>query len=207
MNAKLIFIFFVFILGLYYCSCPTPTKIEGFNDTVPYRCPNVLIQKGKEFYLYNSEIAKVPGVNPVTFNNLEDYVEFTEWQRSQGIRCPVLFLQESYDAQGNPVYGARPSPTDLQGGLPNKTVGTQQPITKLFDAGRDDTPYNENSFPGFDGHDQYIGLNTPLDQMYNDTKSKTSPNPMDTNWGGQSYTQNLVDGGYYAEDEVTKQQS
>jgi len=89
----------------------------------------------------------------------------------------------------------------------NKTVGTQQPITKLFDAGRDDTPYNENSFPGFDGHDQYIGLNTPLDQMYNDTKSKTSPNPMDTNWGGQSYTQNLVDGGYYAEDEVTKQQS
>lgn len=204
MTPKLLFIFFVFTLGLYYCCCPSPTSIEGFNDKIPYRCPNLLIQKGQQFYLYNSKIAKVPGVNPVKFNNLEDYVEFTEWQRSQGIRCPVLFLQETYDAQGNPVYSARPSPTDLQGGLPNQTLGTQ-PITKLFDAGRDDSPYNKNSFPGFDGQDQYVGLNTPLDQMYNDTSSKVSPNPMDANWGGETYTQNLVDQGYYAEDEVTIQ--
>lgn len=206
MTPKLIFIFFVFILGLYYCCCPSPTSREGFNDKIQYRCPNLLIQKGQQFYLYNSKIGKVPGVNPVKFNNLEDYVEFTQWQRSQGIRCPVLFLQESYDAQGNPVYSARPSPTDLQGGLPNQALGTQ-PITKLFDAGRDDPPYNKNSFPGFDGQDQYVGLNTPLDQMYHDTGSKVSPNPMDANWGGETYTQNLVDQGYYAENEVTIQTS
>lgn len=204
MNGKLICIFFVFILGLYFCTCNT--LFEGFdNTTVPYRCPNLLIQKGDHFYLYNSEIAKVPGVNPVTFNNLEDYVEFTEWQRSQGIRCPILFLQESYDAQGNPVYSARPSPTDLQGGLPSQAIGTQ-PITKLFDAGRDDPPYNKNSFPGFDQQNQYIGLNTPLDQLYHDNNSKVSPNPMDTRWGGETYTRNLVESGYYVDREVTKPQ-
>lgn len=205
MNGKLICIFTVFVLGLYFCCCGnSSTILEGFNDSFPYRCPNLLIQKGDHYYLYNSEIAKVPGVNPVTFNNLEDYVEFTKWQRSQGIRCPILFLQESYDAQGNPVYNARPSPTNLQGGLPSRALGTQ-PITKLFDASRDDPPYNKNSFPGFDGEDQYIGLNTPLDQLYNDNTSRLSPNPMDPNWGGETYTRNLVESGYYANNEVTKQ--
>lgn len=205
MNGKLICIFTVFVLGLYFCTCTSSSAIlEGFNDSsVPYKCPNLLIQKGDHFYLYNSEIAKVPGVNPVTFNNLEDYVEFTEWQRSQGIRCPILFLQESYDAQGNPVYSARPSPTDLQGGLPNQAIGTQ-PITKLFDAGKDDPPYNTNSFPGFDQENQYIGLNTPLDQLYHDNNSKVSPNPMDPNWGGETYTRSLVETGFYADREVTK---
>jgi hypothetical protein len=197
MNIKLGIIGIVFLLGLYFI---TYKNIEGFNGNISPRCPNLLIQKGNQFYLYNSNIAKVPGVNPVTFTNLEEYVEFTEWQRSQGILCPILFLQEAYDAQGNPVYKARPSPTNLQGGLPEEQLGTQT-ITKLFDAGRDDSPYNTNSFPGFDGQDQYVGLNTPLDQMYHETGSKVSPNPMDANWGGQTYTQKLVDMGYYENDE------
>ena len=88
---------------------------EGFMN--PNRCPNILIQKGQEFYLYNSRMAKVPGVNPLRFNSLEDYTEFINWQRSQGIRCPVLYLQRSYDTQGNETYAIRPSPTDPQGGL------------------------------------------------------------------------------------------
>lgn len=190
----------LFVLGLYYVTIGRKC-MEGFdNDSKKqnYRCPNVLIQKGNEFYLYNSNLAKVPGVNPVKFDSLEDYTEFVDWQRSQGIRCPVLYLQETYDAQGNAVYGARPSPDDLMGGL---QLG-QPPVTKLYDAGRDDMPYNQNSYPAFDPHDQYVGLNTPLDQIYNDN-SKVSPNPMDANWGGKAYTQELVDEGYYAGDEVS----
>lgn len=186
----------LFILGLYYITVGRKT-IEGFDKKENYRCPNVLIQKGNEFYLYNSNLAKVPGVNPVKFDSLEDYTEFVDWQRSQGIRCPVLYLQETYDAQGNAVYGARPSPDNLMGGLP---LG-EPPITKLFDAGRDDMPYNKNSYPAYDPQDQYIGLNTPLDRMFHDG-SNVSANPMDANWGGKAYTQKLVDDGYYAEDEV-----
>jgi hypothetical protein len=30
-----------------------------------------------------------------------------------------------------------------------------------------------------------------------------SPNPMDPNWGGADFTQNLVDQGYYADNEVS----
>ena len=88
------------------------------------RCPNVLIQKGSVFYLYNSKLTKIPGVNPLQFHSLDEYIEFTDWQRSQGIRCPILYLQESYDAQGNPVLKARPSPTDLNGGLHPLLLGS-----------------------------------------------------------------------------------
>ena len=212
MKLKAVIIGLVFLLGLYFICVQDKIK-EGFNnkDDLHYRCPNVLIQKGTRFHLYNSSLANVPGVNPISFNHLDEYRQFAEWQRSQGIRCPILYVQESYDTQGNPVYTARPSPTDPQGGLPVHGLpippggppGSSEPITKLFDAGRDDPPYNKNSYPSYDQQDQYIGLNTPLDQMFHDTGSKVSPNPMDANWGGRAYTQELVDEGYYKDDEVS----
>jgi hypothetical protein len=116
----------VFFIGLYfYAKCSDPKYHEGLtNNDGRIRCPNLLIQKGSRFYLYNSKIAKVPGVNPVEFENLEDYTEFLDWQRSQGIRCPVLYLQHTYDAQGNPVYKVRPSVSEPQGGLPPTSSST-----------------------------------------------------------------------------------
>jgi hypothetical protein len=129
----MLLIIIAFLAGLYFA---LKSGKEGFN-VQPSRCPDLLIQKGQRFYLYNSKLAEVPGVNPVVFNNLEDYVEFLEWQRSQGISCPVLYIQQIYDAQGNPVYKARPGVLDLQGGLPpsmaslntNTTVVTTPPTT------------------------------------------------------------------------------
>jgi hypothetical protein len=56
--------------------------------------------------------------------------------------------------------------------------------------------------PGFDPKDQYIGLTTPLDKIYNQSYNGVSPNPMDTNWGGAEFTENLVNKGYYADNEV-----
>ena len=190
---KISIIVLVFILGLYFTMF-SPIN-EGFGGNIKTRCPNILIQKGTDFYLYNSKLANVPGVNPLRFNTLEDYTEFVDWQRSQGIRCPIMFVQETYDTQGNAVFKARPSPTNLQGGLQDYQVGEIPQVTKLFDAGRDDFPYNNNSMPAFDSHDQYIGLNTPLDQMFNDSGSTVSPNPMDTNWGGHAYTEKIIDEG------------
>jgi hypothetical protein len=203
---KLLIIIIIFILGLYYTTCPEKV-IEGFSDDgkTPYRCPNILIQKGSKYYLHNSRLAKVPGVNPLQFDHLDDYVEFMNWQRSQGIRCPVLYVQESYDAQGNPELKARPSPFNMQGGLQNQpiTPAPVQDTSKLIDAGRDDSPYNENSFPAYDQDNQNVGLYTPLDKMFHETNGQVSPNPMDSTWGGREYTQQLVDAGYYEEDEVT----
>jgi hypothetical protein len=217
----------VFLIGLYfYAKCSDPNYLEGLTNNnnssnTGIRCPNLLIQKGARFYLYNSKVAKVPGVNPVEFDNLEDYTEFLDWQRSQGIRCPVLYLQESYDAQGNPVYKARPSVSEPQAGLPpsiassagdiiqESTLGDSNALaypnpTLLVDATRNDPPYNKNSYPAYDETSYYIGTTTPLDAMdLSQEKSGVSPNPMDPNWGGTEYTQGLVDKGYYKENEVS----
>lgn len=222
----------VFLIGLFfYAKGSSNNYSEGLTNNLSEetsmkpRCPNLLIQKGSRFFLYNSKLAQVPGVNPIEFENLEDYTEFLDWQRSQNIRCPVLYLQETYDAQGKRVFKARPSVREPQGGLPPSTcppfgIASQVPPimetglepvdeqaypnpTLLVDATRNDPPYNENSYPAYDESSYYIGTTTPLDLM--DVKqeaAKVSPNPMDSNWGGADYTEDLVDGGYYKNYEV-----
>lgn len=235
LNALLILL--VFLIGIYfYARCADPKYAEGFTNTgVQPRCPNLLIQKGTKFYLYNSKLAQVPGVNPIEFDNLEDYTQFLDWQKSQNIRCPVLYLQSSYDAQGNNVYKVRPSVSEPQAGIPPSTalpvgippsnaapmgIASQVPPTLesslegqgplknpnptlLVDATHDDPMYNWKGYPAYDQTSYYIGTTTPLDMMNTQQQQSTvSPNPMDDNWGGSAYTQNLVNQGYYKENEV-----
>jgi hypothetical protein len=238
--------FLLFCMGLYfYCKSVlnetsiTPTKEPFENDSdsdkSQFQCPNLLIQKGARFYLYNSKMTKVQGVNPIEFDNLEDYVGFLEWQRSKNMRCPVLFLQQSIDAQGNTVYKIRPSVTEPQGGLPPSSITQTQerpPVgsftgpnintssvspqivtnpsqfnstnrSLLIDSNQDDSFYNKNSYPAFDAHGFYSGVFTPLDEMnVKQQHMLYSPNPMDDNWGGMNYTQELVDAGFYKDNEV-----
>jgi hypothetical protein len=224
MNLLTYLLILVFFMGLYfYMKASDKNFAEGFTNNTIKRCPNLLIQKDNKFYLYNSKVAKVPGVNPVEFDNLEDYTEFLDWQRSQGIRCPVLYLQQTYDAQGNPVYKVRPSVSEPQGGLPPSIASSSGDIiyddplmtddisqkllypnpTLLVDATRNDPPYNTNSYPAYDESSYYIGTTTPLDVMnIKQEELLKSPDPMDPNWGGAAYTQSLVDAGYYKDDEV-----
>ena len=236
--------FLLFCMGLYfYCKSVlnetsiTPTKepFENDSDKSQFQCPNLLIQKGARFYLYNSKMPESPGVNPIEFDNLEDYVGFLEWQRSKNMRCPVLFLQQSIDAQGNTVYKIRPSVTEPQGGLPPSSITQTQerpPVgsftgpnintssvspqivtnpsqfnstnrSLLIDSNQDDSFYNKNSYPAFDAHGFYSGVFTPLDEMnVKQQHMLYSPNPMDDNWGGMNYTQELVDAGFYKDNEV-----
>jgi hypothetical protein len=200
----------LFLIGLYFYAKYGGGGEKELMTNMKPRCPDMLIQNGSKFFLYNSKLAKVPGVNPIEFNNLVEYTEFLDWQRSQNIRCPVLYLQHTYDTQGNSVYKIRPSVSEPQSGLPPSIASTKTPspsevpVTLLIDATRDDKPYNKNSYPAYDQSSQYVGKNTPLDAM-NTTQenASVSPNPMDQNWGGASYTQSLVDQGYYKDDEVS----
>ena len=230
MTTTIFLLILVFLIGLYFYARYADPKYanEGFTNTgLQPRCPNLLIQKGNKFYLYNSKLAQVPGVNPIEFDNLEDYTEFLDWQRSQNIRCPVLYLQSSYDAQGNNVYKVRPSVSEPQAGIPpssNPLIGIasqvpptlesslegqgQGPLkypnpTLLVDATHDDPMYNWKGYPSYDQTSYYVGTTTPLDMMNVSQESKAvSPDPMDPNWGGSAYTQNLVDKGYYKQNEV-----
>lgn len=116
MSFYIILLTIIFLTGIYFCFNMS-SKEHFISGKKKYRCPNILIQKGSSFFLYNSKIDKVPGVNPIQFDNLEDYTEFIEWQKSQNINCPVLFLQQSYDTQGNRIFKLRPSVYDLNSGL------------------------------------------------------------------------------------------
>lgn len=211
MTYKIILITTLFIIVTYFVLNYTSTDFKEAltigSDNSESNCPNILIQKGSQLYLYNSKKHTVPGVNPVTFNNLEEYTEHIEWQRASGLVCPVLYLQHSEDAQGGTSYKIRPSPTDLQGGLPPvssiRTPPSRRHITKMLDGSLGDRPYNLNSYPGYDDSNMDQGEFTP-DMMLDYITQSTgqSPNPMDTNWGGSDFTQALIDAGYYKDNSV-----
>jgi hypothetical protein len=196
MNYKLIIIGIIYVIGLYFIIRNSTKKcIEGFNNNIENNCPNLLMKKDDAYYLYNTNKAHVPGVNPIRFNNLEEYTEFVDWLRSSGIRCPVLYLQQTYDTQGQRTYKMLPDPNEPNAGYP-----PIQPteITKLFDAG-----HNKGSMPGFDPMNQYIGLNTPLDKVFEQERSQElSDNPMDPNWGGAEFSRQVVESSKYAGDTI-----
>ena len=180
-------IFFTILLCLTIAFTYTNIKFkEDFN--IKKSCPDILLQKDKEIYLFNSNKAKIPGVNPIKFNNLNEYIEFLNWERSQNINCPVLYLEQTFNAQGDIVYK-------------QKNLNQDSNFSLLLNATRNNPPYNKNLYPGFDPDNQYIGEVTPLDKMYHSSKA-ISANPMDTNWGGAKYTLSKIKDGDYDEDNV-----
>jgi len=184
-HATLFIVFVLSVGGLYfYLKHSDKSILEGMTASGESRCPNILIQKGAKYYLYNSTLAKVPGVNPIMFNNLEEYVEFIDWQRGAGIRCPVLYVQNTYDAQGERVYKIRPSVTELQGGLPPSLSSSScsPPINRLVPPRIDDTAVDEH--------------------MLHNNDEGVSADPMDPNWGGVKYTEKIVRQGVYKENEI-----
>ena len=189
---------------IYYFTKKNTFKVkEAFGGD--HDCPDVLIQKGKHLYLINNRVARIPGVNPMRFNNLEEYVEFLNWQRFQGIRCPVLYLQNSYDIQGNLVYVNRKSPFEKGGGTPiisGIDLFNNNNRSLLLDSTRNHPPFNKNLYPGFDSENQDVGLKTPLDKMYHENPGGVSPNAMDSNWGGSQYTESRIKSGDYKQNEV-----
>ena len=152
--------------------------------------------------LYNTNQPMEEGKNPIPFFNLDEYINYLEIERSRGNNCPVLYLQQENNAQGQDVYRMRPSPFDLQGGLPTMVPQT---AAKIVDANRANPPYNANNYAGFDPNGLDVGQYTELDQIHDSTKQrKISDNPMDPNWAGVIYTQQMVDSGKYDENEVSR---
>lgn len=199
-NVKLLVIACFTLLGLYYYVNSYKYYETMENAGSNKRCPNMLIEKDGAYYLYNSNLAVVPGVNPIQFKNLEDYSEFIEWQNSQNIHCPVLYLQYSTDTQNNELIQVKPSIFENQGGLPSiqrdpLTKDSEKYIeeNKILDATLDNNKeFNKNSYQGIDVQNQDIGLDNPIDKMFYSTESK-SVNPMDPNWGGKQYTEKAVE--------------
>jgi len=76
---------------------------------------------------------------------------------------------------------------------------------KYLDANRDNAPYNQNNYPGFDPTNMFVGVYTDLDKVHDSTQlDKKSDNAMDANWGGVKHTNEMVKSGKYDENKVTR---
>ena len=193
---KMILIIVAFIVGLIFCSTyKTADLYENFD--AGSRCHNVLIRKNNELHLLNTKKAKIPGVNPIVFKNLEEYAEFAQWQQKMNIKCPILYLQETYNTQN--VKGLRllNDPLTPQSGFPSNPppLDRTAPTQLLKDSNREDPPYNQNQFAGFDPEDQYIGVETPLDRINSIALQDASA--METAWKGMRESNRIVDSGAF----------
>ena len=177
----------------------TQENIEHPENRDP-SCPDVLIGTDNGVLLLNTSQPRSER-NPIRFANLDEYIRHVETQKKQGKNCPILYLQQENNAQGQDVYRMRPSPFSMEGGLPPVRA---KPVAVL-DATRDHGEYNQNMFAGFDSHGQDVGIYNELDAIHESTQQQPlSDNPMDTNWGGVTYSQNAVLSGKYADRVVGK---
>jgi hypothetical protein len=78
---------------------------EDFSNNL---CPTTLIKDGNKLLVYNPNLAKVPGVNPIQLNDLDDYEKYLEWQRSNNVHCPILHLDKVFD-QSSEMYSIKSS--------------------------------------------------------------------------------------------------
>ena len=196
-----LFLFVVFFLGLYVYANGNLENMQNAGDnTTSTNCPDLLVKKGNLLLLHKTTEPEKEGVNPITFTNLDEYIQYLETQRKQGIHCPVLFLQQENNAQGQDVYRIRPDPFDPQGGLasigesglkktqnsPNHEIGNPIPFPSLLDpnvqqplqyntidykdANRQHPPYNGGNYAGFDPTGLYVGKYTKIDEIHDSTQ-------------------------------------
>lgn len=236
---KMVFIVVLFVIGLFVYSrnetwTPSmsttfysPHSLEGMTNQATENggdCPNLLVQNGAKFYLYNKNKPETPGVNPLEFGSLEQYVTYVNKQRMLGNNCPVLYVQKTMGAQGDDVYKVRPTPEDPQGGIPPPSAqASNLPSSATFPQ----NAYDQKMY--MDNLAQSLSNNLSVSQAKNVDKLELTkgvlsetPNgcpanvdnikpleiqgktadPMTPNWGGPKFSQHLIDDGYYAGNEV-----
>ena len=128
------FLILSFISGIYFCSTyELIYNVEGMEDggnpqstgsptSNEKSCPDLLIKSGNSILMYNSSLPESPGTNPIVFANLDEYINYLEIQKKNGSQCPVLFLQEENNTQGQSVYRVRPDIFNQQAGLPKQQM-------------------------------------------------------------------------------------
>ena len=175
-NIKIIIIIIIFLLGLYFYSYHGLICKESFESKSNNQCPNILMQKNGKIILKNNKLVEVPGINPIIFNNLEEYTEFVNWQKSQNIDCDVLFLNNEYDIQGKEIYSIRPDPNDTEPGVNCMSAGNIETldVTNTQDIDTEtikNLPDNSVLYPTLENYDninnKILVKNTPaMDNLY-----------------------------------------
>lgn len=227
----IICVLFVILLFIYIFS----NYAEGL---IGYEsCPDMLIQKGTQYLLYNTYNPE-SATNPIIFDNLNQYAEYVKTESDKGKVCPILFVQQVSGAQGETTYKIRNDPLNPQDidykssssiqtndGTGSVSSSTENSQTKE----KYTTPYSRQIY--MDNLASNIVQNLTTNEVTNIDKleltksillqsqptcSKTmddikpleinglTPDPMQTNWGGAEFSDNIVNQGYYAGNEITK---
>jgi hypothetical protein len=130
----------------------------------------------------------------------------------QGVGKPVFkppFLESV------PIWDLHHQPPFyVEGGLPAvPTEPVNNEVIQVMDASRENGQFNKGDYPGFDAYGLYVGKVTNLDEIHVSTQNldsnfhqtnKCSYNPADSNWCGVISTQQAVDSGMFANNEVNK---
>ena len=166
-----VFIFFTVDKMLMMVKKTNMDKINSYEPFVSGHCPTTMIKKGGKIMLYNPELAKIPGVNPLIMDSLKDYKEYVKWQRASGLKCPILHLEKEFDTQGNEQYAIKRSFAgedqdiyvgDLNHDLP--IIQKEPKMEFLLDAqSQNNSIYNQNQSCAYDPYNQNIGRVTKLD--------------------------------------------
>ena len=96
----------LFSWGGAYATYPLEESYTSGDDPHPPSCPDILVQKGNAILLYNTNQPEDES-NPVVFSSLDEYTQYVDQQRAQGLQCPLLYLTKETTTQGRDVYRAR----------------------------------------------------------------------------------------------------
>lgn len=85
----------IIIIGFYLYKF----HVSAYKETFGNECPTTLIKDGKQILVYNPNLAKIPGVNPIKMDTLDDYEKYIQWQRANNVQCPILYLDKSFNTE------------------------------------------------------------------------------------------------------------
>ena len=221
----LVILLVIVLIIFIYFNWNTVEGLVGYES-----CPDMLIQKGTQYLLYNTYKPE-SDTNPIKFDNLTQYANYVKTESDNGNTCPILFVQQVYGAQGDTTYKIRNNPLNPQD-IDYKSQTSTQNLDETSTVKTQDnytTPYTRQIY--MDNLASNIVQNLTTHEISNIDKleltksilAETQPkctttmddikpleingltaDPMSQNWGGPEFTDNLINQGYYAGSEVIK---
>ena len=183
--------FLILVCGDDFMRSGGAKKVESLDQ-----CPNYLIRQGDQIHLMNTSL-DVSNAIVQTFNNIDEYRVYAGKTND----CPILYLQEEGNTQGDNDYRTYMTPFD-----PLPISPPPEQISKPLMPPPFALEAKSTMLHGFDSYGIEQGTYTSLDVLHDSTKSESafSDNPMDDNWGGVSYTNTSLQNGKYLGSELYK---
>jgi hypothetical protein len=153
------------------------------------------------YMLYFNNKPFVTGINPLIFQNYNEYLKFVNYKKESGEPYPVLKCKDENESNTIPAH----THDNMNGFGELKHVGTDNKV--FFDPPPIDVKNKQTSIYNKTQENKELGNSNNFNVTYtpniNDDgeikpiNSQLSDNAMESNWGGVVYSQNHVNGGYY----------